>query len=102
MGCIFIISLKNECRIENMGLIKSPCLQLLMFNLYLINLFYVVGPSVNRLNVERSFPSTPNFCSLFEFLATNPLKNQYLRHLSCENCEIKSIKSYSRRAFQQH
>jgi hypothetical protein len=35
MGCIFMISLENECRIENMGVIKFPCLQLLVFNLYL-------------------------------------------------------------------
>ncbi len=48
------------------------------------------------------FPSQPNFFNLFEFSATkNPLNNQYLPHLSSENCEINFIKSTSRRAFQQ-
>jgi hypothetical protein len=32
----------------------------------------------------------------------NSLKNQYLSHLSSENCEINSIKSDLSRAFQQH
>jgi hypothetical protein len=36
------------------------------------------------------------------FQKQNPLKNQYLPHLSSENCERSSTKSDSLRAFQQH
>jgi hypothetical protein len=35
------------------------------------------------------------------FQQQNPLTNQYLPHLSSENCEMNSIKSDSLRAFQQ-
>jgi hypothetical protein len=34
------------------------------------------------------------------FQQQNLLKNQYISHLSSENCEINSIKSDSLRAFQ--
>jgi hypothetical protein len=34
------------------------------------------------------------------FQQQNPLKNQYLSHLSFENCEINTIKSESSKAFQ--
>jgi hypothetical protein len=45
----------------------------------------------------------PNFCNLFEILATKyTLKNQYLPHLSSENCEINFIKCELLRSFQQH
>jgi len=36
------------------------------------------------------------------FQQQNPRKNQYLPHLSSENCEINSIKFDLPRAFQQH
>ncbi len=34
------------------------------------NVAYVVGPSVNTVRAQLIFPSKPNFCNLFEFLAT--------------------------------
>jgi hypothetical protein len=41
--------------------------------------------------------------AIFKFFHQNiSLKNQYLPHLSSENCEINSIQSDSSRAFQQH
>ncbi len=44
----------------------------------------------------------PNFFAIcLNFQQQNPLTNQYLPHLSSENCEMNSIKSDSLRAFQQ-
>jgi len=45
---------------------------------------------------------TQFFAICLNFQQQNPLKCQYLRHLSSENCEINFIKSGSMRAFQQH
>jgi hypothetical protein len=55
-----------------------------------------------QLRAQLIFPSKPNFCNLLNFQQQNPLKNQYLSHLSSENCEINSIKSDWLRAFHQH
>jgi hypothetical protein len=58
---------------------------------------------VNTLRAQLIFPSKPNFCNLFEFPVTKSIfKNQYLPHLSFENCEINSIKSDLLITFQQH
>jgi hypothetical protein len=46
------------------------------------------------------FLSNPIFAICLNFQQQNPLKNQYLSHLSFENCEINSIKSESSKAFQ--
>jgi hypothetical protein len=56
---------------------------------------------VNTLKTQLIFLSKHKFFNLFEFLLKNPLKNQYLPHLSSENCEVKLIKSDSSRAFPQ-
>jgi len=58
--------------------------------------------SVNTLKAQLIFPFKPIFSNLFEFSEQKSLKNQYLPHLTSENYEIKSIKSDSPRAFQQH
>ncbi len=84
---------------------------------------YVVGPSVNTFSVKKHmctilelkiskfsnvnelnwfFLPNPIFAICLNFLQHNPLKNQYLPHLSSENCEINSIKSDSSKAFQEH
>jgi len=61
-----------------------------------------VGPSVNTLRAQLIFTYKPKFCNLFEFPQQISLKNQYLSHLSSENCEIISTRSDSWGAFQQH
>jgi hypothetical protein len=43
------------------------------------------------------FLPNPIFAICLNFQQQNPLKNQYLAHLSSENCEINSIKSDSPR-----
>jgi hypothetical protein len=53
---------------------------------------------INR-GLDWFFLPNPIFLN---FQKQNPLKNQYLPHLSSENCEISSIKSDLLRAFQQH
>jgi hypothetical protein len=55
--------------------------------------------NVNALRAQLIIPSKPNIYNLFEFPEKNPLKNQYLSHLSSENCEINSIKSDSPEGF---
>jgi hypothetical protein len=62
----------------------------------------VLGPSVNTWRAQLDFPSKPNFTNWVEFSTTDSLKNQYLSHLSSENCEMNSVKSDSLRAFQKH
>jgi hypothetical protein len=42
------------------------------------------------------------FVICLNFQQQNPLTNQYLSHLSSENCEIKSIKSDFPRTFREH
>jgi len=42
----------------------------------------VVGPSVNTLRAQLIFPSRPNFCNLFEFLATKFPKKSIFSHLN--------------------
>jgi hypothetical protein len=67
--------------------------------LYRINIFDLretsvacaVGPSVNTLLI---FSYKPNFCNSFEFQQQNPLKNQYLPHLSSEIFEINSSRAF--------
>ncbi len=63
-----------------------------------------VGPSVNKLRTQLIFSFQTQFLQFFflNFQQQNSLKNEYLSHLSSENCEINSIKSDSPRAFQQH
>ncbi len=46
------------------------------------------------------FLPNPIFAICLNFQQQNLLKNQYISHLSSENCEINSIKSDSLRAFQ--
>jgi hypothetical protein len=48
------------------------------------------------------FLPNPIFAICLNFQQQNPIKNQYLLHLSSKNCEIHSIKSYSLRAFEQY
>jgi hypothetical protein len=48
------------------------------------------------------FLPNPIFAICLNFQQQNPLQDQYLSHLSSENCEINSIKSDSLRDFQQH
>ncbi len=48
------------------------------------------------------FLPNPIFAICLNFQQQNPLQNQYLPHLSSENCEINSINSDSLRDFQQH
>ncbi len=48
------------------------------------------------------FLPSPIFAICLNFQQQNSLKNQYLSHLSSENCQINSIKSDSLRAFRQH
>jgi len=57
--------------------------------------------NVDTLKAQLLFPSKPIFFAIFlNFQQYNSLKNQYLSHLSSENCEINSIKSDSPRGFQ--
>jgi hypothetical protein len=58
--------------------------------------------SVNTLEAQLIFPFKPIFCNCLDFQEQKSLKNQYLPHLTSENYEIKSVKSDSPRAFQQH
>jgi hypothetical protein len=47
-----------------------------------------VGPSVNTLKGQLIFPSKPNFCNLFEFLANKIHSKINIFHIfSCENCK---------------
>ncbi len=48
------------------------------------------------------FLPNPIFVICLNFQQKNPLRKQYLPHLSSENCEIKSIEFDSPRAFQKH
>jgi hypothetical protein len=50
-----------------------------------------MGPSMNTLKAQLILLSKPNFYNLQQ---QNPLINQYLSHLSFENCEINFIKSW--------
>jgi hypothetical protein len=47
--------------------------------------------TVNTLKAQLIFPFKPIFCNLFEFSEQNPLKNQYLPHLTSENYEINVL-----------
>ncbi len=78
-----------------------------------------VGPSVNTFFIFSHFPNSkflnsamwthwalnwfflpdPIFAICLNFQQQNSLKNQYLPHISFENCEINSIKSHSLRLF---
>jgi hypothetical protein len=61
-----------------------------------------IGPSVNTLKAQHFFLPSPIFAICLNFQQQNSLKNQYLPHLSSENCEINSIKSDSPKASKQH
>ncbi len=52
--------------------------------------------------VNWFFLPNPIFAICLNFQQQNSLKNQYLQRLSCENCEINSIKPDFWRAFQKH
>jgi len=71
-------------------------------NFMMTSVACAVGSSVNTLRAQLNFPSKPKFCNLFGFPGIKSIKNQYLPHLTSENCEINFIKSDSPRAFQQH
>jgi hypothetical protein len=58
--------------------------------------------NVNTLRAQLNFPSKPIFVICLNFHQQNAPKNQYLSHLSSENCEINSTKSDLLRAFQHH
>jgi hypothetical protein len=52
--------------------------------------------------LNRFFLPNPIIAICLNFQQQNLLENQYLPHLSSENCEVNSIESDSLRAFQQH
>ncbi len=55
-----------------------------------------------QLRAQLIFPSKPKFCNLFKFAATKSTPKSISFHtFSDENCEINSIKSGLRIAFQQ-
>ncbi len=74
----------------------------IFFSFHICRIEISKSSSVNTLKAQLIFPFKPIFCNLFEFSEQKSLKNQYLPHLTSENYEIKSIKSDSPRAFQQH
>jgi hypothetical protein len=74
----------------------------LLLNIINISVACAIGPSVSK-RIEDStdfFGSKLNFCNLFELPATKFTQNQYLLHLSSENCEINFIKFNLLKALQ--
>jgi hypothetical protein len=60
-------------------------------------------PKCEHIEGSTDFSFQTQFLQIV-WISSNKIysKNQYLPHLSSENCEIKSIKSESPRAFQEH
>jgi hypothetical protein len=58
-------------------------------------------PKYEHIKGSTKFSFQTHFLqSAWSFNKQNPLKNQYLPHISSENCEIKSIRFYLSKVFQ--
>ncbi len=69
---------------------------------HIFRIFKKTFNNVNTLRAQLIFPSKPNFFTIYlNFQQQKSLQNQYLLHLSSQDCEINSIKSDPSRAFQQ-
>ncbi len=62
----------------------------------------LLGQVCTHWGLNWFFLPNPIFVICLNFQQKNPLRKQYLSHLSSENCEINCIEFDSPRAFQKH